>query len=194
MTQEPSEVDTVVCLGGGTPERVQRSIELVKQGFARDNKLLLLGENDTNILYIEKHEPTLDYIPIEKPKNTAQEVLLIKNYMREHNYKSVIIVTDSPHSRRVNILADFQTIEGDNLFSYIFVSSGVKWWGERKTGRYPKAQKFIISELVKIIYTYFYYGALLPLGIEWSDAEYKALKQKFMDGIREVEIAIEKVM
>ena len=57
VTQKPVNSDLVVCLGGGTIDRVKKSIELFEKGYA--NKFLLLGESWYNQPYIQKNYPNI---------------------------------------------------------------------------------------------------------------------------------------
>ncbi len=179
VTQEPVQSDLIACLGGGTPERVQKSIALYSEGYSRQKLLLLTGEPRENKNYIKKHHPQTRYIVNPEGKNTAEEIRYLKRYMAEHDYKSVIIVSDPPHTRRAKILTNLISVDNDEKFSYLFVSSEVAWWDRNKYYLNQRAFHFVLSEFLRIPYTYVYYGLLEKLGFKWSDSEYKTLKKKF---------------
>ncbi len=158
VTQKPLKSDIIVCLGGGTVEGVQKSVELYKQGYSLKNKLLFIGENWYNLPYLRKHEPQLNYITEFTPQNTREEVLLIHNYMKKHHYTSALIVTDPHHSRRVHILSLLFSMESDKAVTIRLVSSGVKWWNREDYYRNSWARAYVKWELIKIpynIYSYF---------------------------------------
>ena len=181
ITTQPVKTDLIVCLGGGTLERAQKSISLYNEGYSKQNLLLLPGEPYANRNYIRKHNPEIRYVLNPDAENTADEILFVKKYMAEHQYDKVIIVSDPPHTRRVKILTDLISVKNDEKFSYVFVSSDVSWWDRNKYYQNQKAFRFVWNEILRIPYTYVYYGLLEKIGFEWSDSEYKVLKKKFSE-------------
>ena len=178
-TQKPVKSDLIVCMGGGTPERVKESIVLYHEGYSKQKLLLLAGEPYANRNYIRKHHSEIRYVLNTNAKNTADEIQFVKEYMAEYHYESVIIVSDPPHTRRIKILTDLISVKGDEEFYYVFVSSDVSWWDRDKYYQNPKAFPFARNEILRIPYTYVYYGLLEKIGFKWSDTEYKVLKKKF---------------
>lgn len=183
VTQKPVESDLIVCLGGGTPERVQKSIALYTEGYSKQQLLLFPGEPYANRNYIRKHNPEIRFVLNPNAKNTADEVRFVKKYMSEHHYDSVIIVSDPPHTRRVKILTDLISVKNDEKFSYVFVSSDVLWWDRDRYWKNPRASHFVKHEILRIPYTYVYYGLLEKVGFEWSNSEYKELKSNMNEFI-----------
>ncbi len=163
VTQEPVKSDIIVCLGGGTIERVQKSITLLEQGLA-DKKLLLLGESWYNQPYIRKNHPDINMLIDESPKNTKEEVLFIKTYMKEHGYTSALIVTDSPHARRVRLLTSLLSTKGDEAMDFHLVSSGVKWWSAEHYYTNERAVSAAKNESLKLLYSVVAYGCLEKIG------------------------------
>ncbi len=151
VTQEPIKSDIVICLGGGTIDRVKKSIALLNEGYSA--KLLLLGESWYNHPYIKKNYPDLPVVIDESPKNTQEEVWLIKRYMKEHGYQSALIVTDPPHTRRIKILTSKLLDNGDNI-TFRMVGSDVVWWDAKNYYRNEKARSFVWHEVPKIVYRY----------------------------------------
>lgn len=179
MTEKPLTSDLVACMGGGDIERAQKSVWLYKQGYSKQNILILTGNTDDYMVYIGKHAPKLKLIQHPKIKNTAEEVRFIKKYMAEHHYESVIIVSDPPHTRRIKILTNLISVKGDEKFTYVFVGSGVAWWHRSKYYQNRSALSFALGEVLKIPYTYFYYGLMVKLGIKWDESEYETLRKRF---------------
>ena len=140
----------IVCLGGGTVERVKKSVSLYKKEYALKNKLLFIGENWYNMPYLRKNEPEIEYLRAFKMKNTYQEVQYILSYMREHHYKSALVVTDPPHSRRVKLL--FSLLSDKNDLSIHLVSSDVKWWSRKYYYDDKTARNYAKWELLKMSY------------------------------------------
>jgi uncharacterized SAM-binding protein YcdF (DUF218 family) len=155
VTQKPVKSDLVVCLGGGTLDRVKKSIELFEKGYA--NKFLLLGESWYNQPYIKKNYPNLVVKVDESSKNTKEEITFLIDYMKTHKYKSAIIVTDPPHSRRVKSLISLVHILGDENITFSIVASDVKWWNAENYYKNQRAKKFVWYESLKTIASYFLY-------------------------------------
>ncbi|MCK5536878.1 MAG: hypothetical protein KAI79_08625 [Bacteroidales bacterium] len=65
VTEKPVKSDIIVCLGGGTIERVKKSIELLNGSYAQKDVFLLIGESWYTQPYITKNhsdiaQPTSD--------------------------------------------------------------------------------------------------------------------------------------
>ncbi len=160
VTEQPVRSDIIVCLGGGTVERVKKSIELLEQGYAGKQVLLLIGESWYNQPYIAKNHPEISIIIDEGPTNTMEEVLYINNYMKEYDYKSALIVTDPPHSRRVSLLSSLLSVEDDETMTFHIIDSGVKWWDREYYYKNERARESVQYEIVGIFYSLITYGRL----------------------------------
>ena len=151
VTKKPIKSDIVICLGGGTIDRVKKSIKLTEEDYVSSNKLLLIGESWYNQPYLKKNYPQLSVEIDESSKNTKDEILFIQRYMKKYNYKSALIVTDPPHSRRVKLLTSI-LLEEDNSIKYYIISSDVKWWNARNYYLDEHARSFVFYESMKILY------------------------------------------
>ena len=149
VTEKPVSADIVICLGGGTVERVKKSIALLEQGYA--NKFLLLGESWYNQPYIKKNYPELSVLIDEHPKNTQEEVLFITKYMKKHGYHNALIVTDPPHTRRVKVLAA-QYLNDNDKISFRMIASDVTWWNREHYYQNEWARNAAWHELMKDLY------------------------------------------
>ena len=165
VTKKPVKADIIVCLGGGTIDRVKRSIELLEQGYASKQVFLLIGESWYNQPYIKKHYPKLNVVIDEHPINTKEEVLFIKNYMKKHGYKSALIVTDPPHSRRVSLLTSLVDMEGDETMRFHIVGSTVQWWNKEHYYQDQQAIGAVKNESMGILYGVAAYGVLDKIGL-----------------------------
>ncbi|MDQ7047431.1 MAG: YdcF family protein [Sulfurovum sp.] len=152
VTEEPIKSDMIVCLGGGTIERVKKSIELLEEGYIEKQIFLLLGESWYNQPYIKKNYPNLPVIIDESPKNTKEEVLYIKQYMQKHGYQSALIVTDPPHSGRVSLLTSLISLKGDEKMTFVMISSDVLWWDAKNYYKSERARSSVMYESVKMLY------------------------------------------
>lgn len=78
------------------------------------------------------------------------EIMYLDALMLKNNYSSVLIVTDPPHTRRVDLMIkEFTRNLHDN---YTLVSSNAQWWNKNLYFTNFKSIKFVCSELVKIVY------------------------------------------
>ena len=165
VTEAPVKSDIIVCLGGGTVDRVKRSIALLKEGYAKKEVFLLIGESWYNQPYIKKNHPDINIVIDEGPKNTKEEVLFIKKHMKAHGYKSALIVTDPPHSRRVRLLTSLVNIEGDEAMRFHIAGSDVEWWNREHYYKNERAIGTVKNESIKILYSVAAYGFLEKLGL-----------------------------
>lgn len=152
VTTKPVKSDVIVCLGGGTLERVKKSISLIKEGYAKQNNFLMIGESWYNLPYIKKNYPDLSIQIEESPQNTEEEMKFIREYTKEHRYKSVLIVTDAPHSARVSLLMSIISVEYKENVNYRVVESGVKWWNKDTYYKNTRARSFVWYESIRIFY------------------------------------------
>jgi len=157
VTEPPEQSDIIVCLGGGTVERVEYAISLYEQGYASQDKLILVGEQWYNLPYVKKNHSHLDINVDETPQNTAQEIVFIKHYMEKHNYKSAIIVTDPPHTRRVKQLVSLLVTKKDKTLKFVYVGSDVAWWNKKFYFEDNKAFLFAQNEIIRVVYNFVHY-------------------------------------
>lgn len=178
VTKEPIKSDVIVCLGGGSGERIKKSLELYKKGYSTSKLLILTADNrtkkekdlnmdDKRISYIKEQNFSDINIAHEKDniKSTRDEMLFIKNYMLENNYSSVIIVSDIPHSRRIKSLLSILNVKNDGKLSFNLVGSDLDWWDNDTYYKNKKGQVFAMYESLKLIHTYIAYGFLEKIGL-----------------------------
>lgn len=166
VTSKPSKTDLIVCLGGGTNNlRHKKTIELYKNGFLKNKYIIFTGGS-----YIYKNtyiniEENINLIKNNKVKNTMEEILYIKDFIKEKNLSSVIFVTDAPHSRRVKFFWD---TFGEKLkdVSFTIVASDLTSWDSSKYYTNDFSLKYAFSELTKLVYNSILYGLLEKLGLK----------------------------
>lgn len=184
IAEKPIKADIIACLNGETFRRLTKSIELFENGYSLKKKILLTGGSKLNEQFITERYPQIPIVVDMKSVSTADEIQYIKQYMLEHHYKSVIIVSDRPHTRRIKILIDLISPNSDNSFSYFLVGSNQDWWNKNdKYHLHKKALLYTLAELIKIPYTWLYYGLVEKLGIRWSEADYKKIKTTIFEYI-----------
>jgi len=141
VTQTPIKSDIIVCLGGGYVERLNKGIQLYKEGFAHKviftgSGIGLLNRNDKIgfwkiPFFIENGISKSDVVFLDNMENTYLEIKTIKAYMLKYGYKTVLIVSDPPHSKRIQYLVDLFQYKKNNLDVKI-IGSDVLWWNKNK--------------------------------------------------------------
>ena len=168
VTEKPIKADIIVCLGGGDHHRFKRSLKLFIKGYATGGVMLLtgadvtekmrrIGMKDSRVTYLQKYHPKLKYLYVPKLSSTRMEIKFIKNYMKEHAYKSALIVTDPPHSRRFTLLTSLISVEDDDTMTFQMVSSGVTWWDREHYYKNRVAREYVKWEMIKIPYNVMMY-------------------------------------
>ncbi len=156
--------DLIICLGGGTKERLHKAVKLFEKGYSKHASVILLGESYDTKEYLVKTYPLTPIEQHHDPKNTKEEVLYIKNYMLKHGYKTALIVTDPPHSRRVSVLNTVLSVEGDDDITIRMASSEVKWWKAQKYYDDKRSGETVLVETMGILYGILCYAIVEKLG------------------------------
>ncbi len=167
VTQIPQKADLIVCLGGGYIERLNKTVELYQEGFA--DKIMFTGSGigllDSSdkigfwkIPFFEKKGiSSKDITFLENMQNTYTEIKTIKEYMLKHNYTIVLIVSDPPHSKRIQYLINLFQYQENKLETKI-IGSDVLWWNESKY--IDSLQSFweAVKEMIALAYYHLRYN------------------------------------
>lgn len=166
ISQEPIKSDVIFCLGGGEKERLLKAIELYETNFSRNNIIILTG-NDKKIYlenYIKNHN--INLIREINTKSTEEEVKFIKNYLTKNALSEAIIVTDAPHTRRIQYLINkINLTENDKYLKFHLVKTNNNWWDKKYYFLNKKAQIFVLSESLKITYSFIKYDLFVRFGL-----------------------------
>ncbi len=177
ITDAPKKADIIVCLGGGYSERLEKSLQLYKLGYSKANKIIFTGplmgrqskedlDEFDKMKYFKEHGvPEKNIVYAKNTRNTMQEVVFVKNYMLKHHYRSVIFVSEPPHSRRIIYLAKFVNNYDDADLSCIVVGSDVKWWDRNRYYKDREARRSVIIGMSKLVHNFIAYGVLEKLGL-----------------------------
>jgi len=91
-------------------------------------------------------------------KSTLEELIYSELILKKYAYTSIIIISDEPHTKRIDILIkNFTNFEKLGI-NYVLVGSNVKWWNKEKFYENKKAVYFSIHELLKILINYIIYS------------------------------------
>lgn len=185
ISEEPKKSDIIVSLGGGDLDRIKKSIDLYNKDFSTKKILILTGINDNindpRIKYIKTiNTSEINIIEIFDTKNTYEEMVFIKTFLIEKNYTSAIIVSDAPHSRRINYLLNTIKVKNSSNLEFNIVSSSAKWWNKETYYKNIRAKVFASSELIKLLFSYVRYGVLAEIGmLDKFDETIQPIDDKF---------------
>lgn len=154
----PEKSDLIVVLGGGTGDRLEKSLELYNAGYAP--KLLLTGlpEMHQQVLptystwrkkyLLEQNVPETSILIDNSARNSLEEARAVKELMQKHNWHKVIIVSDPPHLRRLSMIySNIFTPKNDSIV--YLVKSNPTWWNAKQWWRNPVATQFVLLEILK---------------------------------------------
>jgi uncharacterized SAM-binding protein YcdF (DUF218 family) len=182
VSQNPVKSDLLLCLGGGTGERIEKTIALYKDGFI-NYKIIISDTKEKDVVKKTnklKESINNDEIIISKSftKNTLDELLFSQEILEKYNYKSILIISDEPHTRRIKMLIENFTKFKQLNIEYTIVGSSVKWWDKKSFYKNNTAIFFSIHEFIKIIYNYILYNLLYYSLIDYETVnllhEYKS--------------------
>ena len=93
---------------------------------------------------------------------------------------SAIIVSDAPHSRRINYLLNTIKVKNSSNLEFNIVSSSAKWWNKETYYKNIRAKVFASSELIKLLFSYVRYGVLAEIGmLDKFDKTIQPIDDKF---------------
>jgi uncharacterized SAM-binding protein YcdF (DUF218 family) len=157
VANKPNSVDAIVVLGGGGASRLRKGIRLYDQKVSAS--LILVDDKLSAWTHITRHlcqDCLLEgkqVVILTGSSSTFADARLVNDYCILHRIKSIIVVTDPYHTRRV--LLTFQAYFKTGRVSFTVVSSGdygsllapgQGWWTDRRT------LKTVVSEVVKSVF------------------------------------------
>ena len=174
VTQEPSKTELLVCLGGGiSKNRVNKTVEIYKNGFLEKNHIIFTGVSSISKNTYKNFDKNINIITNGKVKNTMEEILYIKDYVKKNNLSSVTFITEAPHSKRVKIFWDNFGEKLENV-NFSVVASDFEDWNSKKYYENNTTLRYAFSEFTKLIYNFFLYGVLETFGFkEGFESTYK---------------------
>ncbi len=195
VTQKPSSSDVIVCLSGSAGYRIKKALSLYQKGYSKSDKIIFTGSPTmkmkladgtyckNQIRYLKKEGvSSKNIIYIRNLYNTMQEILAVKSYLLDHNMKSVLIVSDAAHSRRIiflaNNIAKFDTLD----LKIKVIASNTPWWDREHYYKNKKGINFAVLEIVKIPYNYIKYGILYDVFSKYGILE---SARKYLTPIKE---------
>lgn len=159
----PQKSDLIIVLGGDAGARSLKGVELYNSGYAQ--KVLLTGledgEQETRPYYlnwraqifISKGIPKKNILFDIQSMNSWDEANNTLKLMKSYGWKSVIVVSDPPHLRRLHWV--WGKVFKDSGLRYTLIAGVPQWWQADKWWSNEQAGKFVINEYVKLIYYFF---------------------------------------
>lgn len=178
ITKEPTKTELLVCLGGGYHEkRVQKTIELYKNNFFTGKNIIFTGVPSLDKYVYKNFDSKTNIIVNSKLKNTMEEVLAIKEFIKQNNISSVTFITEAPHSKRIEL---FWENFGENLANVNFsvVASELKNWDKQNYFENKSSREYAFGEAAKLVYNFFIYGVLEKFGYK---EEFEDIYQEQID-------------
>jgi uncharacterized SAM-binding protein YcdF (DUF218 family) len=159
LSQPPKQADAIIILSGGQG-RVEKAAELYKAGYAP--YIILSNAKESTSSSGDMLQTALalgipqDVIYTENAADsTYQNAEFTLSIMKEHHFKSAIVVSSEFHMRRVKLLFDRVYKKSDIELTYVGSDSGYnakRWWSDRKS------RETTFNEYVKMIGNTFGYN------------------------------------
>lgn len=163
---KPVKSDLIVTLGGGDVERDQMAAELYEAGYAP--KILLTGmfhslrngqsyyKSSRSLFFLKQGIPAEALLFDGYSINTHQEALNLKVLLTAYHWHSVLVVSDPPHLRRIDLCLQPNFKKAG--LSYRLIPSSVPTWQTDRWWQVERWRQFCLSEMVKLIFYAVVYG------------------------------------
>ena len=157
--QAPAAADLIVPLGGDVHRRAGRAAELYRAGLAP--RLFLAGPVDARVALLEDQGiPPSAILTDGKSRHSWDEAMNTFALMERNGWKTVLVVSDPPHLRRLSW-----------TWEHVFVGSGMDFrliaapmpgWDAAHWWRDPGSAAYVKLEVEKLFYYLFRYGSDSP--------------------------------
>jgi hypothetical protein len=156
----PSKADAIVILGGGKGDRVKKSLDLYREGYARNIVLTGIklshakshqGMTDSRAEFLIKHQVRLEEISYLIPsENSWEEAQSTQRMMQQRGWKDVIVVSDPPHMLRLSYSWG-KAFRGYPKH-FTLVATEPAWWSPLTWWDNKTSAIFVLSEFLKLSY------------------------------------------
>ncbi|MGJ0429895.1 YdcF family protein [Methylobacter sp.] len=157
VENRPVNADMIVILGGDPGSRLRKGLNLYDQGFA--HRLLLIDKEAGAWAHVT-HNGCKDCVLDDKnvvilagSTSTFTDASIVKTYCLEHGIKSLLVVTDPYHTRRVSLTFSNEFKQSNVSFNVIssddynfLLSPGNHWWSDQPT------LETVWLEMIKCVY------------------------------------------
>ena len=158
--QEPVSSDLVVSVGGDWGERSAKAAVLYRQGYAR--QVLLTGAEAISLrpgapypasrlqVLADRGVPRDAVLLHTRPTSSIEEARYTLALMRQRGWRSVLVVSDPPHMRRLALLwaREFE----DSGMQLRVVAADMAGWHPQAWWKNPWSAEFVRTEYMKLAY------------------------------------------
>jgi uncharacterized SAM-binding protein YcdF (DUF218 family) len=161
----PTKADLIVALGGDAGNRVREAQRLFAEGYAP--RILLAGIEFGDPLvrpaYLEwraaflaaRGVPANAVLLDNQAGNSWEEATNTLALMRAQSWRSVLVVSDPPHMRRLSWVWG-KVFEGSGL-EFRLIAAPMPGWEAGAWWRDEKSAQFVLMELIKLAYYFVKY-------------------------------------
>ena len=160
--QAPVRSDAAFVLGGDAGDRVVRAAALHREGMADAFVLTgaedMIGEVLPAYLYwraavlvragVAESAVLLD----SASSNSAEEAAFALRLAKARGWKRVMVVSDPPHMRRLQLLWG-RAFAGSGV-EFVLVASRPRWWAPDRWWASRKSAQFVVQEYIKLAYAW----------------------------------------
>ena len=157
--QAPKRADAIVVLGGDDGDRALRALDLYRGGYAPTIVLTGLEHGNAappaNITwraeFLAARGVPRSALRFEvASRNSYTEATNMLGLMRQQGWRSVLVVSDPPHMRRLAWTWE-RIFKGSGLH-YVLVPSSAPWWSAGNWWHDEQSGAFVIMEYIKLAY------------------------------------------
>jgi uncharacterized SAM-binding protein YcdF (DUF218 family) len=156
----PAPADAIVVRGGDDGGRLTRGLALYRARYAPTIVLTGLEHRNPAIraayltwradYLIRQGVPQAALRYDAESQNSYEEATNVLALMRKHGWRSVLVVSDPPHLRRLSWTWE-RVFKGSGLH-YVLTPSEADWWSPGNWWRDEKSGAFVIMEYIKLAY------------------------------------------
>ena len=163
--EPPRHADAIVLLGGDSGSRGLLGMQLFKDGYADNIVLVRLEFEGNNPSRRYSHGQVREFLSAgikkeniyfdNKSWHSWDEAVNTLELMKKNGWKSVLVVSDPPHMRRLYWI--WGKVFRDTGPHFTLVASNPAWWRAESWWKEPKSARYVIHEFEKIVYYRFRY-------------------------------------
>ena len=159
--QEPVRADAAFVLGGSSGDRELQAAELYTRGLVKTFVVTGMEEAIPEVELIEHHwrayllkrvgVPAEAIVTDSVSSNSDDEAELGLRLARTRGWKTVLVLSDPPHLRRLSII--WGRVFAGSGITVRYVASKPRWWVPDRWWTSRKSAQFIVTEYIKLAYT-----------------------------------------
>lgn len=162
---QPAPADLIVALGGGQGERERQASDLFMAQYA--SRIFLAGpEAGRSKKLVGQGVPAESILVDGKSRHSWDEAVNTFHLMKANGWRSVLVVSDPPHMRRLAWTWG-QVFAGSGM-TFRLIPALMPGWDAAHWWRVPGSKAYVESELEKLVYYVFRYMGAGP-EFDWAE-------------------------